>query len=341
MHKRITGFIIAMFAALVLFLFYTPAHAAEFTADWINMKQGVTNQGKAYVKDDMICIEVLDGPELGIIVADLGKRFSIVMLPDEKIYIEIPKNLSILEPDKDMITGANKKPMGTETINGHTCDKYQYFAAGTNKAAITQWIARDLQYPVKIIYHGEGGNTAELKNIKKSPLNQGVFKVRPGYRIKEVKKVGKLTKTHPMKKVEKTSTGNLELTNIVFCSNKPRGYMDYKEQPGPIYKPGKTVWIYMNLDGVTHNPNPNGTKEVWIKLHLRVKAPDGDVLLDQELYNEHKNFQKKFNTDEMFLKVNLNTVRGMAEGRYTVELDLKDNLAGKIASASSIFTLKN
>jgi hypothetical protein len=94
------------------------------------------------------------------------------------------------------------------------------------------------------------------------------------------------------------------------------------------------------LDGVSHNPNPDGTKEVWIKLHLKVKAPNGDVLLDQDLYNEHKNYQKKFNPGEMFLRVNLNTVSGMAEGRYTVELDLKDNLAGKQASASSIFTLK-
>ena len=79
---------------------------------------------------------------------------------------------------------------------------------------------------------------------------------------------------------------------------------------------------------------------MWIKLHLRVKAPNGDTLLDQDLYNEHKNYQKKFNPGEMFLRVNLNTVSGMAEGRYTVELDLKDNLAGKQASASSVFSLK-
>jgi hypothetical protein len=71
-----------------------------------------------------------------------------------------------------------------------------------------------------------------------------------------------------------------------------------------------------------------------------VKAPNGDVLLDQDLYNEHKNYQKKYNLDEMFFRLNLNTVSGMAEGRYTVELDLKDSLAGKKASASSIFTLK-
>ncbi len=126
------------------------------------------------------------------------------------------------------------------------------------------------------------------------------------------------------KKSEETTIGKLELTNIVFCSKNPDGYMKYEEQPKATYKPGKTVWIYMNLDGVSNKSNPDGTKEVWIKLHLRVKAPNGDTLLDQDLYNEYKNYQKKYNLDEMFFRLNLNTVSGMAEGRYTVELDLME-----------------
>ena len=467
MKKRIVGMITVTFVALTFFLFYAPVQAAEFTADWFSTRQGVTNQGKIYVKDDMICIEVLKGSELGIIIADKGKRFSIVMLPDQKVYIEVPKNLSILEPDKDMIMGAEKKPMGTEKVNGRSCNKYQYIAKGTT--TITQWVARDLKYPVKIVYHGEGGNTAEVKNISEGPVGEAMFQVRPGYTKKEIGKVGKLIKDQQAKKAEKfslkgegrdvdltsiekrvqpgqglviiiqgnsryrakskgkfslykgtkrekikelrfalkpgeekswdfpvdmeitsvsfgvygkgeikvrieqggespdevgkaqksseedetiksekdagkkskkTTAGKLELTNIVFCSKNPTGYMKYVEQPKATYKPGKTVWVYMNLDGVSNRQNADGTNEVWIKLHLRVKAPNGDILLDQDLLNEHKNYQEKYNLDEMFFRLNLNTVSGMAEGRYTVELGLIDNLAGKQASASSIFSLK-
>ncbi|MDY6790709.1 MAG: hypothetical protein SWH54_05510 [Thermodesulfobacteriota bacterium] len=98
MHKRILGCITAI--VLALFHFYAPAHAAEFTADWINTKQGVTNQGKAYVKNNMICIEVLKGPELGIIVADLEKRFSIVMFPNEKIYIVPERKVMVLRASR-------------------------------------------------------------------------------------------------------------------------------------------------------------------------------------------------------------------------------------------------
>jgi hypothetical protein len=268
------------------------------------------------------------------------------MLPNEKIYIEVPKNLSILEPDNDIIMGAEKKRMGTERVNGRSCDKYQYFEKDT--ATITQWIAKDLNCPVKIIYHGEGGNTAEVKNIKPGPVDQAVFHVRPGYTQKEVANVGKLKKVPPVEKgddkalksSEETTGKELGISNIVFCSKNPKGHMAYEEQPEATYKLGKTVWIYMNLNGLSHNPNPDGTKEVWIKMHLRVKSPNGDILLDQDLFSEHKNFRKKFDLDKMFSRVNLNTVSGMAEGRYTVELDLKDNLAGIQASASSIFSLK-
>jgi hypothetical protein len=108
MKKSIFELITAMFAALLLSIIYVPVQAAEFTADWINMIGGETNNGKIYVKDDVVCIEVLKGPETGIIVTDQKKRSSIVMLPDEKIHIEIPKNLSILAPDIDMIERAGK-----------------------------------------------------------------------------------------------------------------------------------------------------------------------------------------------------------------------------------------
>jgi hypothetical protein len=137
-----------------------------------------------------------------------------------------------------------------------------------------------------------------------------------------------------------TISGKLGMSNIVFCSEKPQDYMDYKEQPDAIYKPGETVWIYLNADGVTYNANPDGTKEIWIKLHLRLKSPDGSILLDEDLYNEHKNFDEKYNIEELFLWVNINTTEELAEAKYTVELELKDELAKTQATASTNFSLK-
>jgi hypothetical protein len=135
-------------------------------------------------------------------------------------------------------------------------------------------------------------------------------------------------------------SGELGLSNIVFCSERPRGYMDYEEQPDATFEPGDVIWIYFNLDGVKYNINQDKTKEVWLKLHLTLKSPEGVVLLDEDLYNEHKNFEEEYNLDELFLRVNINTTEELAEGKYIVEATLIDELADKEATASSSFWLK-
>jgi hypothetical protein len=135
-------------------------------------------------------------------------------------------------------------------------------------------------------------------------------------------------------------SGELGLSNIVFCSERPKGYMDYKEQPDATFKPGDVVWIYFNLDGIKYNINTDKTKEVWLKLHLTLKSPQGAILLDEDLYNEHKNFGEEYNLEELFLRVNINTTNELAEGKYIAEATLRDELADKEAPASSSFWLK-
>jgi hypothetical protein len=148
------------------------------------------------------------------------------------------------------------------------------------------------------------------------------------------------TATREEEKTGETVSGKLGISNIVFCSENPNGYMDYKEQPDATYKPGETVWIYFNLNGVKYNVNQDETKEIWIKLHLKLKSPEGSILLDEDLYNEHKNFEKQYNMEELFLRVNINTIEELTEGKYTVELELKDELADTLATASTNFLLK-
>ncbi|MBN1693996.1 hypothetical protein JW879_01170 [candidate division WOR-3 bacterium] len=158
--------------------------------------------------------------------------------------------------------------------------------------------------------------------------------------ISEEEKPGEVESVKEEKSQAESVSGELGLSNIVFCSERPSGYMDYKEQPDATFKPGDIVWIYFNLDGVKYNMNPDKTKEIWIKLHLRLKSPEGDILLDEDLYNEHKNFGEEYNLEELFLRVNINTTEELAEGKYITEATLRDELADKEAPASSSFRLK-
>lgn len=130
------------------------------------------------------------------------------------------------------------------------------------------------------------------------------------------------------------------LSNIVFCSAEPSGYMNYKEQPNATYKPGDTVWIYMNVDNIKYNPNQDGTNEVWIAEHLTLTDPNGKVLLDQELLNEHKNLPKSLDPNILFLKNRIFTTQNLPEGKYKVEIKAFDKLSGKTTAVSSNFYLK-
>lgn len=151
---------------------------------------------------------------------------------------------------------------------------------------------------------------------------------------------GELEPTKEEEAPVESISGKLGLSNIVFCSERPKGYMDYKEQPDATFKPGDVVWVYYNLDGVKYNINQDNTKEVWLKLHLTLKSPEGVVLLDEDLYNEHKNFGEEYNLEELFLRVNINTTEELAEGKYIAESTLRDELADKEATASTSFWLQ-
>lgn len=135
------------------------------------------------------------------------------------------------------------------------------------------------------------------------------------------------------------SVEELRISNIVFCSEEPEGYMNYTEQPEATYKPGDTVWIYMNFKGVKYNPNLDGTKEMWITEHLTLKAPNGDILLSKEVINEHKNFPEELDPNKLFFANRVTTTPQLVEGKYIVEMVATDKLADKTATASSSFTL--
>jgi hypothetical protein len=132
----------------------------------------------------------------------------------------------------------------------------------------------------------------------------------------------------------------VSIGNLVFCSKEPNGYMDYAEQPNATYKPGDTVWIYLNVKDPQYKPNTDGTNEMWFTENLTVKQPGGDILLSQEVINEHQNFPKESDPNKVFLNSDINTTQQLAEGEYTVEIVVADKLADKTVSASSKFTLR-
>ena len=73
--------------------------------------------------------------------------------------------------------GATCKKMGTETINGRSCDKWEVTEKSGKKE--TLWIDQKLHFPIKST---DGQVTTEFTNIKEGAQDAALFKVPPGYR---------------------------------------------------------------------------------------------------------------------------------------------------------------
>ena len=138
---------------------------------------------------------------------------------------------------------------------------------------------------------------------------------------------------------EESKNGDLSVTNVVFCSEEPTGYHEYKEQPGATYNPGVTVWIYMDVNNIHYNPNSDGSNEVWITENLTILNSDGEILLNGEIINDHRNFPEEEDVEKMYLKNDITIPADFDPGYYTVQIMVKDKLAGVTASASSTFQI--
>ncbi|KXA91033.1 hypothetical protein AKJ57_02660 [candidate division MSBL1 archaeon SCGC-AAA259A05] len=131
-----------------------------------------------------------------------------------------------------------------------------------------------------------------------------------------------------------------KLQNFVFASQKPEGYMDYTEQPDATYSADDKIWIYVNVKGAKYNENPDGTKEAWVAASLKVEDPNGDVIVDQEVINDHRNWSEEKEMSKLFYSVYVTLPSGAATGEYTVTLTGTDKLANKTDTISSNFTVE-
>ncbi|HLY92616.1 MAG TPA: DUF4412 domain-containing protein [Candidatus Angelobacter sp.] len=72
---------------------------------------------------------------------------------------------------------ATCKKVGTETINGRSCDKWEVTEKSGKKETI--WIDQKLHFPIKST---DGQVTTEFTNIKEGAQDASLFKVPAGYR---------------------------------------------------------------------------------------------------------------------------------------------------------------
>lgn len=172
------GLRVLIFLLPAFFLTVGLAQAVDFSADVFNTHQGQATQAKIYVKAGKIRMETPGTEEYTILRTD--KKVIWLVVPEEKTYIEVhsPQPPGTGEKIKGEV---NRQYLISETVNGYATKKYEvhYLDKETLHKA-HQWIAQDLNYPIKIS-DLDGSWSTEYRNIRIGPQADSLFEIPQGF----------------------------------------------------------------------------------------------------------------------------------------------------------------
>jgi hypothetical protein len=158
---------------------------AEFSADLILSGGGDKETGKVFIKGNLRRTEIMENGEVAAIsITRPDKGVTWNLMPEEKMYMEIPHSGDDTEDFKSWESRAKMKLLGKETVNGYKCEKRRYESDDKSEGPVIVWYSPKLDYPVKVhvlAYGGEDEMIVEYKNIKSGNVSDGTFEVPSTY----------------------------------------------------------------------------------------------------------------------------------------------------------------
>lgn len=184
--------------SLCIFLFLpftaTTLSAAQFSADMLQGREGQTSKFKLYIKDEQYRMDIEKGEGRLVILVDKKSETTSFLWPNEKQYIQM-SNTSMrsmmanpVESFRYHADVSESRELGSEVFKGYDCSKV--LVSADDQDVFTAWIARDLNFPVKILFHPGEGMSMELDNIARGPVEQGLFAIPADYTVRKDEKTG-------------------------------------------------------------------------------------------------------------------------------------------------------
>ena len=189
-----------------LMLLAVPALAQmpqPFSADFSSTSANgnVNMKGKFFFSLPKVRMDMTDTGQRQKAPGPFGGRMSMIMdgdakmaymlMPDAQMYMEFPTDANNPMTQRqtkwqdfkgDPCTfnkeqTATCKKLGTEAVNGRTCDKWEVTEKSGKKE--TLWIDQKLHFPIRMT---DGEITTDFTNIKEGAQDASLFKVPAGYR---------------------------------------------------------------------------------------------------------------------------------------------------------------
>lgn len=167
-------------------LFAQNAHA--YTATYkqsIELPGGGSMTHEVWLYDDKMRIESVVDYQKKVLISRKDAMFTYI--PDKNIYIKHPALPPGPEATKNPIEFVKKlktmekETLGTETMNGYTCDVYRY-RDDLSGSIVTVWVWQGKDFPVKIVFAGGTvENMVTFRDIKLDiPIPAEMFELPKG-----------------------------------------------------------------------------------------------------------------------------------------------------------------
>ena len=154
------------------------APARQFSADMVMQGSQGALQAKLYVGDQKTRMEM---PQ-AVTILRLDRNMSYILMPDQRMYMENPLDMSLVAQTSANMPGeTERKPLGKESVNGVSADKFQvtYNEPGKAPQSMYQWMGPN-DIPVKRASL-DGSWSVEYRNIQVGPQPNALFEPPADY----------------------------------------------------------------------------------------------------------------------------------------------------------------
>jgi len=180
---RLRKFIVTMTISTIFLLnlsLLPTLQAAEFSADMETKSRGqIVAQGKIFMKGALSRHEMNQDGHKVILIHRPDKGIAWTLMPQEKSYLEMafdPDEEEMMSKDWHRELKKEGQHLGSETVNGIKCDKYELVDGGKK---VTYWIAKKEELPVRII---TSDGEINYRNIRSEKQPDHLFQVPASYR---------------------------------------------------------------------------------------------------------------------------------------------------------------
>ena len=180
---------VSLLAGLVLILAAGALTAAEFTADLVVTRGGNEMSGRLYVSDHVYRLDFVAGEREFFITVNTLTDTATILDASKKEYFHVPAaSPPIISSDPfQAVRSAAKLNMrqflGSDTLQGWACDRFRI--RNKNKLIFTEWVARDLDFPILIVDHQDRDTAfAALRNIEITNIMPEIFEIPEAYSLR-------------------------------------------------------------------------------------------------------------------------------------------------------------